>query len=268
MAACIALIHSAAPAFAAEIIGHRGASHDAPENTLAAVNLAWRQQADAVEIDVHLSKDGRIVVIHDKSTKKLASKNRLVKSQTLAELKTLDVGRWKGKAWAGERIPTLAEVLATIPKGKRLFIEVKCGLEVVAELKSVLKSTKTRPRRTAVVGFSLETMTAVKRTMPEIEVYLVAKQTRSKLTRRWKPSIAALIRKAKSAKLDGLDLNASKALNRTSVARIKQAGLKVYVWTVNSPKEAMRLKDAGVDGIATDRPGWLRAQLASTPSAN
>src|SRR5438445_6957075 len=109
-----------------EIIAHRGASYDAPENTLASVKLAWEQKADAVEIDVHLSKDGSIVVIHDANTSKVAGVRKRVSDQTLAELKGLDVGRWKGPKWASERIATLDEVLATVPERKRLFIEIKC----------------------------------------------------------------------------------------------------------------------------------------------
>src|SRR5688572_9852909 len=114
-----------------EIIAHRGASFDAPENTLAAVHLAWKQNADAVEVDVQFSKDGHIVVIHDDNTGKTAGVRRKVSAQALAELKSLDVGAWKHMKWAGERIPTLAEVFAVIPTGKRLFVEFKCGPECV-----------------------------------------------------------------------------------------------------------------------------------------
>src|SRR5580698_8356847 len=101
-----------------EIIAHRGSSFEAPENTLAAVNLAWRQRADAVEIDVHLSRDGRLVVIHDSNTRRTTGVNRKVARQTLAELHALDAGRWKGLTWLGEKIPSLEEVLASVPPGK------------------------------------------------------------------------------------------------------------------------------------------------------
>tara|TARA_B100000745_G_C19782764_1_gene256469 strand:- start:6 stop:407 length:402 start_codon:yes stop_codon:yes gene_type:complete len=100
-----------------EIIAHRGASHDAPENTLESVKLGWAQGADAVEVDVYLSKDGHIVVHHDSDTKKLAGVDRKVVDQTLAELRQLDVGAWKGPKWKGVRIPELDDVLATIPEG-------------------------------------------------------------------------------------------------------------------------------------------------------
>src|SRR5256886_17013132 len=86
-----------------EIIAHRGASHDAPENTLAAIRLAWQQQADAVEVDVQLSKDGKLVVIHDDNTKRSGRFARKVNALTLDELRKLDVGRWKGNRWAGEK---------------------------------------------------------------------------------------------------------------------------------------------------------------------
>src|SRR5262245_27030179 len=110
-----------------EIIAHRGASHEAPENTLAAIHLAWEQQADAVEIDVRLSQGNRLVVLHDGTTAKTAGVNKPVHRQTLAELLQLDVGRWKGPRWAGQRVPILAEALDSVPGGKRLFVEIKCG---------------------------------------------------------------------------------------------------------------------------------------------
>ncbi len=75
-----------------QIIAHRGESYSAPENTLAAVTLAWQRNADAVEVDVHLSKEGRLVVIHDDNTRRTAGVDRKVREQTLAELKALDAG--------------------------------------------------------------------------------------------------------------------------------------------------------------------------------
>lgn len=244
-----------------EIIGHRGASYDAPENTLASVNLAWRRNADAVEIDVFLTKDGQIVAIHDETTKKLAGVDRRVEDQTLAELKALDVGRWKGKQWTGERIPTLAEVLATVPKRKRLFIEVKCGPEIIPKLNVVLRKAKIAPSQTVIIGFSLKTMSAIKRELPKREVCWVVEQKQHKITRRWQPTADQIIRKAKAAGLDGLDLKSNRAINNSAVTKVKRAGLKLYVWTVNSPQQALRLQSLGGDGITTDRPGWLRQQL-------
>ena len=94
-----------------EIVAHRGASHDAPENTLASVNLAWKRKAPSVEIDVYLSRDKRVVVYHDKTTKRIGGRDREVKDQTLEELRQLDVGSWKSPKYKGEQVPTLEEVL-------------------------------------------------------------------------------------------------------------------------------------------------------------
>ncbi|MDP6721144.1 MAG: glycerophosphodiester phosphodiesterase family protein, partial [Pirellulaceae bacterium] len=93
------------------IVAHRGASYDAPENTLAAFRLAWRQGADGIEGDFYLTKDGQIVCIHDADTKRTAGVSRQVAKSTLAELRELDVGRWKDEEFAGERMPTLQQVL-------------------------------------------------------------------------------------------------------------------------------------------------------------
>ncbi|MFV2065815.1 MAG: glycerophosphodiester phosphodiesterase family protein, partial [Pirellulales bacterium] len=97
------------------IVGHRGASHDAPENTLAAFQLAWQRGADGVEGDFYLTSDGHIVCIHDADTERVAGEKLIVAESTLADLRQLDVGAWKGERWRGEKIPTLEEVLATVP---------------------------------------------------------------------------------------------------------------------------------------------------------
>lgn len=101
---------------AVDIIGHRGASHDAPENTLAAFKLGWEQGADAVELDIWLTKDGKIVCLHDADTKRTTGVLKKAADSTLAELRTLDAGTWKDAKWRGEKIPTLTEALAAIPR--------------------------------------------------------------------------------------------------------------------------------------------------------
>jgi glycerophosphoryl diester phosphodiesterase len=250
---------------AVEIIGHRGASHDAPENTLASINLAWKQNADASETDVHLTKDGQIVVIHDFNTRRVGRRNKKVVEQTLAELKELDIGRWKGQQWAGERIPTLSEYLAAIPAGKRLFIEIKCGPEIVPRLADVIRAAHKRPEQTCLIGFSYEVMQAAKRELPELKCYWIVELRRNKETRRWTPALASLIKKAKDAGLDGIDFGDAPVIDREFVDRVKQSGLGVYTWTVDSVEEAKRLTEAGVDGITTNRPGFLKESLMGHP---
>ena len=110
------------------LTAHRGASHNAPENTMAAFNLAWQENADGIEGDFYLTSDGQIVCIHDATTARTGDIDLTVATSTLAELKAVDVGSWKGSEWSGEQIPTLEEVLSCIPTGKYIQIEIKAGL--------------------------------------------------------------------------------------------------------------------------------------------
>ncbi len=242
-----------------EIVGHRGASFDAPENTVASVKLAWEQKADAAEIDVYLSKDGKIVVIHDATTKRTATIDKKVVELNVDELKALDVGKWKNAKFAGERIPTLEEVLATVPTGKRVFIEVKCGPEIVPELSRLLKASQLKPEQTAVISFSSDVIAAMKKARPDLPAYWIV----SLAPKNQKPRTAEeLIAKAKEIKADGLDLSATPAiLDKAFGTKVKDAGLNLYVWTVNDAELAKQMIAAGVESITTDRPGWLREQL-------
>src|SRR5262245_7932255 len=243
-----------------EIVGHRGASFDAPENTLASVKLAWEQKADAAEFDVFLSKDGKIVVIHDANTKRTAGADMKIAETTLDELRKLGVGKWKDAKFADEKIPTLEEVLATVPAGKRVFIEVKCGPEIVPELDRVLKAGKLKSEQTCVNSFNADVIAATKKDRPDLPCYCIVKLA----PKNAKPRTAEeLIAKAKEIKADGLDLSATRAiLDKAFGDKVKAAGLKLYVWTVNDVELAKQMIAAGVESITTDKPGWLREQLA------
>lgn len=237
-----------------EIIAHRGASFDAPENTLASVRLAWEQGADAVEVDVHLSRDNRVVVVHDADTKRIAGVKHLVRNLTLAELQKLDCGRWKSPKYAGERLATLEEVIATIPPGKRMLVEIKTGPEIVPHFPPV-------PANVAPISFDLETIARMKQMRPDLECYWVLAWRRDYKRGGWLPKPAHMIEQALAHKLDGVDVGANGPITRSFVNKMNAAGLKVYVWTVDSPAKARQLREAGVDGIATNKPGWLRTQL-------
>src|SRR5256886_14516915 len=246
-----------------DIIAHRGASHEAPENTLAAVRLAWEQGADAVEVDVQLSKDSQPVVIHDEDAKRTAGVAGKVSDQTLDRLRRLDVGRWKGEDWIGEKIPTLDEVLAMVPRGKRLFVEFKCGPPAIPEFKAALERSGTARAQVVAIGFSEATMKAVKTALREMEVCWISRFKRNWNTGQWLPTAEQLIKTAKHAGLDGVDLDAGGPVDVELVKELKAAKLKTYVWTVDSPTKARRLAKAGVDGLTTNRPGWLRQKLAN-----
>ncbi len=233
----------------AKIIAHRGASRLAPENTLAAVQLAWRLGADAVEVDVHLTQDGRIVAIHDPTTDRTAGTHLEVAATHSDQLRQLDVGGHKYPEFAGEPIPFLEEVLATIPPGRHLFIEVKCGPEILPRLEETITPSGKRPQ-VVLIGFDLGTMRAAKRCMPDVPAYWL----RNKCL--WTPHSLSLVKKAQICGIDGLDVHWSGVTGRFTAA-VRKAGLKLCIWTVDHPAHARRLRALGVDGITTNRPGYF-----------
>jgi glycerophosphoryl diester phosphodiesterase len=237
-----------------EIIAHRGASYDAPENTLASVRLAWEQGADAVEVDVHLSRDNRVVVIHDADTKRIAGVKRFVSSLRFTELQKLDVGRWKSAKFKGERLAALEDVVETIPAGKRMLVEIKTGPEIVPHFPKV-------PPNVAPISFDIEAVAAIKAARPDLECYWVLSWRRDWKRGGWLPKPTEMIEQALIRKLDGVDVGANGPITAAFVKKVHAAGLKVYVWTVDGPVKARQLCSAGVDGIATNRPGWMRANL-------
>ncbi len=248
-----------------EIVAHRGASADAPENTLAAIRLAWAQGADAAEIDVLLTADGQLVAIHDETTLRTGGADWVVAKRSLAELKTLDVGSWKSLLFVDERIPTLAEVLDIIPSGKRLFIEVKCGTEAIPELQRVLETAQTSPEQTVLISLDFDTLVVVKRAIPDRAAFWVTEQFAREfhgVIRPYPPTIE-LIAQAVAARLDGLDINDLPERPNGDIALIRHAGLQTCVWTVNSLERANWLREEGMQSITTDVPGKLRAALNS-----
>jgi glycerophosphoryl diester phosphodiesterase len=245
---------------AVEIIGHRGAGYDAPENTLSSFELAFQQGADGVELDIHLTKDGRVVAIHDASLSRTGRVPHKVAEHSFEELREFNVGswgRWKRKGHK-ERIPALEEVVALIPEGKRLVMEIKCGPEVLPSLGAVLRASRQPAEQTVIIGFAYETMRLAKAALPERMVLWLAKRHDQSIKY---PPLARLIRAVQAAHLDGLDLEAGFPINQDFVEQVHQTGLKLYTWTVDKPVLARKLAAAGVDAITTNRPGWLRAQL-------
>lgn len=241
-----------------EIIGHRGASHLAPENTMSAVLLGWEKGAD-VEVDVQLSKDNRMVVIHDKTTKHITGKDLAVAKTTSAELRKLDYGRFKSGRFAGEPIPFLEDVISSIPKGRKLYVEIKCGPEILPFLRKTIDESG-KKSRIVIIGFDLETVARSKALMPGIPTYWLKGTEKDKETKAYIPHSPDLVRIARENGLDGLDVNHN-GVDKVFMDAVEAAGQKLYVWTVDDPEESRRLVKLGVAGITTNRPGWLREQL-------
>ena len=245
-----------------EIIAHRGASYLAPENTMASVMLGWKKGAD-VEVDIHLSKDNRIMVIHDSSTKKTGKTDLNVKDTPSRELRKLDVGSFKAAEYVGEQMPFLTDVIKTIPPGRKLYVEIKCGKEVLPILeKLITKSGKMS--QIVIIGFDLETVTLSKKLI-DVPTYWLKGTEKDKETEKWIPHSPQLVKIAKDKGLDGLDVHYA-GVTKEFTDAVKASGQKLYVWTVDNPKEAIRLVELGVAGITTNRPEWLRKQLKDKAS--
>jgi len=244
-----------------EIIAHRGASYLAPENTMASVNLAWQLGADAVEIDVYLSADKRIMVIHDKTAKRTAAGgvDLAIATTPSDRLRALDVGRFKGPQYAGEKIPFVEEVLASVPRGKRLYIEVKCGPEILPYLMTAIDRSGKR-KQVVLISFNFDVVKASKQQMPDVPAYWLAGTRKDKATKKPLPHDPAWIAKVKEGGVNGLDVHYAGVTAEFAKA-VRAAGLGLYVWTVDDPAEARRLIGLGVQGITTNRPRWLKKQL-------
>ncbi len=254
---CLLLMH--AHTYALEIIAHRGYSAIAPENTVAAFKLAWEKGADSCELDLYLSADDRVVLLHDADTKRTTGIEGKVTEKTLAELQKLDAGSWKGEAWKGEPIPGLAEALATLPAGRqRFFLEIKDTVRAVPVLARELESWKDRADQLCIIAFDREVAREAKKAMPWIAVYRLSS---GEMKDKTPVDLAQLILDTKADGLDGLNLGLKFDWTPALVEQIRAAGLGLYVWTVNQPEDARRFAALGLDGITTDDPVMVREAL-------
>ena len=184
------------------VVAHRGASFDAPENTLPAFKLAWEQGADAIEGDFLLTKDGHIVCIHDRTTKRFCDQDLVVAKSTLKQLKALDVGSWKNEKYVGTRIPTISEVFATVPEGKKIFVEVKCGVEIISPLVKEIKKSKLEPEQIILICFKAEVVKSFKENLPYHKAFWLSGFKKDKKGA-WNPSIESVLATIKSCTADG-----------------------------------------------------------------
>lgn len=243
------------------IVAHRGASHDAPENTMAAFNLAFEQGADAIEGDFHLTKDGRIICIHDSDTKRVTGFDKKVAATDFAELRAMDVGTWKHAKFATERMPTLEEFLGSVPAGKQAFIEIKCGPSVVPVLKAQVNGAKLKPEQMVVISFNAQVIAEVRTQIPQIKAHWLTSYKQDRETKLWKPTQSEVLATLKKIGASGLDTNAHETIEAGFVKQLREAKMEFHCWTVDDPKVAKRFIALGVDSITTNRPAWLREQI-------
>lgn len=237
------------------VIAHRGASAYAPENTLAAFELAIRQQADAIELDAKLSADGAVIVIHDQTTERTTGKVGVVKEMTLAELRKLDAGSHFDSSFRNEAIPTLDEVFDAV--GQQTFINV--------ELTNYASLTDNLPEKVAalVKRFALETrvifssfnpiaLIRIKRLLPAVPIGLLALPGGSGA---WARSWPGRLLSYQYLHPEFGDVTPK------LVTKAHANDHKVFVYTVNQEDDMRRSFDWDVDGIFTDDPILARNVL-------
>ncbi|HEU4963822.1 MAG TPA: glycerophosphodiester phosphodiesterase [Bacilli bacterium] len=242
--------------YAVKNLAHRGASGFAPENTMAAFRLAQELGADGFEFDVMLTSDGVPVVIHDETLDRTTNGHGLVQSHTFDEIRQLDAGSWYGRSFAGEKVPSLEEVLAAY--GGRMFLNIELknshvrapGLE-----EKVIELIRRYgiERQVIVSSFDHHSMAKFHGLAPDIRTGLL-----------YECCLVDAVSYALKLGASALHpLFATINVQPELVPAAHAAGLEVNVWTVNDPAFMRQCVRAGVDAIITNYPDRLRRLLES-----
>ena len=234
------------------VLGHRGASADAPENTLAAFREAVAQRADGVELDVRRCATGEVVVIHDEDTRRISGEALRVAGAPLAALRALDVGSWRGEAFRGERIPLLSEVLEALPDAI-VNVELKGRDPGLGAATAEVLRRAGAARRVLVSSFHPGLLAAFRRAAPGISRGLLLEDDRL-----WRLRAAIGLQLVRPAAIHP----AASLVTAARARRWRERGLDLNVWTVDDRSEVERLAALGAGAIITNVPGevaaWLR----------
>jgi len=234
------------------LLGHRGAAAEAPENTLTSFHAALAAGADGVELDVHRTRDGAVVVIHDDTVSAVAGQPGRVAEMTLAEIQRLDAGSHFAPAFAGERIPTLGEALEAVGPQTVVNIELKGvsaradGLE--REVARIVREHRMEGR-VIVSSFNPLRLIRLRRLAPALPRAML-----------YAPDMPIFVRDLWLLPFVHPDAlhPAHEMIDAAFMAQARRWGVRVNAWTVDDPAEARRLVALGVDGIITNDPRKLR----------
>jgi glycerophosphoryl diester phosphodiesterase len=231
------------------VTAHRGASHVAPENTLAAMAAAVEAGAEFAELDVRLTRDGHVVLMHDRTVDRTTNGTGDLWDFSLSELQALEAGSWFSEEFDGEPIPTLRDVIRFAKGQLKLNIEIKTSREEPAIAVAVVDIMRTEEcgENCMVTSFSREVVEEVKRRAPEIRTGFIfgSDYPDDVFTGSW----------------DVLSCN-HEVVDSLFVASAKQNGKSVHVWTVDERELMLRLIELGVDGIISNRPALLLEVIA------
>ncbi|MBI4395974.1 MAG: hypothetical protein HY548_02690 [Elusimicrobia bacterium] len=236
------------------VVGHRGAMGYAPENTLASFELGWKMGADALECDVHLSKDRRLVVMHDESLDRTSSGTGLIRDASWSNIKRLEAGGWFHRRFRGQRVPRLEDVLDWIrdkktPAGPlRLIIEVKNEPVRYAGIAEALVRALKAERlldRVVVISFDHGVVKRAKVLAPSLMTGILFRDPLPDLPARmaWTKADAVFPRRH--------------LVTASLLRSARRAGWFVGTWTVNEEDEMKKMLRLGVNAIATNTPDRL-----------
>ncbi len=234
------------------IIAHRGISFDLPENSLPAFNASWAVGVDGIEGDFHLTKDGFIVCIHDDNTSRVCNKNLIIRNSTLQELKELNL-QCEGKNHLKIKIPTLTEVLKTVPSGKNIFIEIKCGVEILSPLVNELSRSKINSNQVVIISFDRQVVKELKEMTPEYKALLLYSYEEG-------CEAISLINEMFDIKADGIGTD--NELSKVFVEKVIVSGLEYHSWTIDNADTANQLINWGSNSITTNEPELLIQYLS------
>jgi len=231
------------------VTAHRGASHVAPENTLSAMAAAVEAGAEFAELDVGLTRDGEVVLMHDRTVDRTTNGTGDLGAFSLNELRVLEAGSWFSEEFDGEPIPTLREVIRFARGRLKLNIEIKTSREeptIAAAVVDIIRS-EGFGEECMVTSFSRETVEEVKRIAPELRTGFIFGEDYPE-----------------DVFEGGWDVLSSnhEVVDSVFVARAKESGKSVHVWTVDERELMLKLIALGVDGIISNRPDLLLEVMA------
>ncbi|MCG7345727.1 glycerophosphodiester phosphodiesterase [Sporosarcina sp. ACRSL] len=230
-------------------VAHRGASSLAPENTLAAFHKAVELRADYLETDVHLSKDGELIIMHDDKIDRTTNGSGYIKEMTLAELKELDAGGTFGREFEGESIITLNELLEEFYDQVGFLIELKNPKNYPGIEEKVVELVKDYYEFSSIIiqSFDADSMMKVHTLLPEIEVAVLIHPSESLLSAKRLDELTSFA--------SYINFNVSFVSKRT-VDNVHKRGSKVLVWSKKDKRLVSKAQKFGVDGIISDFSAW------------
>lgn len=230
-------------------IAHRGASGIAPENTLAAFRKAIEIGVDAVELDVHKTNDGKIIVCHDDSLDRTTNMTGFIRGLNFSEISKADAGSWFDKKFAGERIPTLEESLMLMRDDVITLVEVKDS-DISADVVSLIEKTDSVDR-VVVISFHANVLSEIRKINPHIPTgLLIGGVRRNNSKTRAEKFVRCTV------EIGASTLNVSHNLvTREFAYEVRRRGVNLWTWTVDDVDTMLKLLDCGVCGITSNYPG-------------